>query len=104
MLRKWGFFILGVALILGGSLLAHAVETSGGVTLHDVRFPGDGGKVQSALIYQPAEAGLANGYIGSATISADQNIVCEVNQDQNEGADAAVPNDQLFAYDAIVKP
>lgn len=59
---------------------------------------------KAALIYQPAETGLANGYIGSATISADQNIVCEVNQDQNEGADAAVPNDQLFAYDAIVKP
>jgi pimeloyl-ACP methyl ester carboxylesterase len=56
MLRKWGFFILGCALILAGSMLAHVIETSGGVALHDVRFVGDGGKVQSALIYQPASA------------------------------------------------
>jgi pimeloyl-ACP methyl ester carboxylesterase len=60
MLRKWGFFILGVALILGGSLLAHAIQTSGRVTLRDVRFAGDGGKVQSALIYQPASATAAH--------------------------------------------
>jgi dienelactone hydrolase len=60
MLRKWGFFILGCALILAGSLLAHAIQTSGGVTLHDVRFPGDGGKVQSALVYQPASATAAH--------------------------------------------
>ncbi len=60
MLRKWGFFILGCALILAGSLLAHAIQTSGGVTLHDVRFAGDGGKVQSALVYQPATATAAH--------------------------------------------
>lgn len=59
---------------------------------------------KSALIYQPGEAGLANGYIGSATISADQNIVCVTNQDQNEGVEATIANDQLYAYDAIVKP
>ncbi len=60
MLRKWGFFILGCALILAGSMLAHVVQTSGGVALHDVRFVGDGGKVQSALIYQPASATAAH--------------------------------------------
>jgi pimeloyl-ACP methyl ester carboxylesterase len=60
MLRKWGFFILGVALILGGSLLAHAIETAGGVTLHDVRFPGDRGVTLSGLIYQPATATAAH--------------------------------------------
>ena len=60
MLRKWGFFILGCALILAGSLLANAIQTSGGVALHDVRFTGDGGKVQSALIYQPASATAAH--------------------------------------------
>jgi hypothetical protein len=59
---------------------------------------------KSGLIYQPAEAGLANGYIGSATVSADQNIVCVVNQDQNEAPDASIAKDQLYAYDAIVKP
>jgi pimeloyl-ACP methyl ester carboxylesterase len=56
MLRKWGFFILGVALILIGSLLARAIETSGGVALRDVRFAGDRGATLSGLIYQPASA------------------------------------------------
>ena len=42
MLRKWGFFILGLVLILGGSFLAHQIETAGGVTLREVRFAGDG--------------------------------------------------------------
>jgi pimeloyl-ACP methyl ester carboxylesterase len=56
MLRRWGFFILGVALILVGSLLAHAIETAGGVTLHDVRFAGDKGETLSGLVYQPPNA------------------------------------------------
>ena len=57
MLRKWGFFILGAALVLIGSLLAHAIETAGGVTLHDVRFAGDRpGLTLSGLVYQPASA------------------------------------------------
>src|SRR5437879_6870607 len=65
MLRKWGFFILGLALILGGSYLAHAVQTSGGVTLKDVRFAGDpiagdGGLTQSGLLYVPASATAAH--------------------------------------------
>jgi pimeloyl-ACP methyl ester carboxylesterase len=60
MLRKWGFFILGVVLILGGSLLAHAIQTSGGVTLHDVRFAGDRGVTLSGLVYQPATATAAH--------------------------------------------
>ncbi|MFL5296458.1 MAG: alpha/beta hydrolase [Phenylobacterium sp.] len=60
MLRKWGFFILGVVLILGGSLLAHAVQTSGGVTLSDVRFPGDRGVTLSGLVYKPASATAAH--------------------------------------------
>jgi pimeloyl-ACP methyl ester carboxylesterase len=60
MLRKWGFLILGVVLILAGSLLAHAIETSGGVTLHDVRFAGDRGVTLSGLVYQPASATAAH--------------------------------------------
>lgn len=60
MLRKWGFFILGVVLILGGSYLAHAVQTSGGVTLRDVRFAGDGGLTQSGLLYVPPTATAAH--------------------------------------------
>jgi pimeloyl-ACP methyl ester carboxylesterase len=65
MLRKWGLFIVGLALILGGSYLAHAVQTSGGVTLKDVRFAGDpiageGGLTQSGLLYVPASATAAH--------------------------------------------
>src|SRR5579864_5350424 len=60
MLRKWGFFILGLVLILGGSYLAHAVQTSGGVVLKEVRFPGDGALTQSGLLYVPASATAAH--------------------------------------------
>ena len=60
MLRKWGFFILGLVLILGGSYLAHAVQTSGGVVLKEVRFAGDGGLTQSGLLYVPASATAAH--------------------------------------------
>src|SRR3954468_7652401 len=56
MLRKWGFLILGLVLILGGSFLASSIQTSGGVELRDVRFKGDGGLTQSALLYVPKSA------------------------------------------------
>ncbi len=59
MLRKWGFFILGLVLILGGSYLASAIQTSGGVVLRDVRFAGDNGLVQSGLLYVPKSATAA---------------------------------------------
>jgi pimeloyl-ACP methyl ester carboxylesterase len=59
MLRKWGFFILGLVLILGGSYLASAVQTSGGVILKDVRFAGDNGLTQSGLLYIPSTATAA---------------------------------------------
>jgi pimeloyl-ACP methyl ester carboxylesterase len=61
MLRKWGFFILGLVLILGGSYLAHAIQTSGGVTLREVRFPGDNpGLTQAGLLYTPSGASAAH--------------------------------------------
>jgi alpha-beta hydrolase superfamily lysophospholipase len=56
MLRKWGFFILGLVLILGGSILAHQIETAGHVSLREVRFPGEAGLTQSGLLYVPASA------------------------------------------------
>jgi len=57
MLRTCGFFLLGLALILGGSLLASRVQTDGGrVEVRDVRFSGDGGLVQSGLLYVPKTA------------------------------------------------
>jgi pimeloyl-ACP methyl ester carboxylesterase len=59
MLRKWGFFILGWVLILAGGFLAHAVQTTNGVTIRDVRFAGDGIQ-QSALLYVPAGATAAH--------------------------------------------
>ncbi len=60
MLRNWGFLILGLVLILGGSYLAHTIETAGGVTLRDVRFAGDSGLTQSGLLYVPASATAAH--------------------------------------------
>jgi pimeloyl-ACP methyl ester carboxylesterase len=55
-MRKWGFFALGLVLILAGSFLAHAIQTAGGTRIEDVRFPGDGGITQSGLLYVPPSA------------------------------------------------
>lgn len=55
-MRKWGLFAAGVLLILAGSWLASAVQTSGGVTVTDVRFPGAGGVTMSGLLYTPKNA------------------------------------------------
>lgn len=55
-MRRWGFFALGLALIIAGSLLAHLIQTSNGVRVEDVRFAGDKGLEQSALLYVPASA------------------------------------------------
>jgi pimeloyl-ACP methyl ester carboxylesterase len=60
MLRKWDFLVLGLMLILGGSFLAHVVQTYGGVTLRDVRFAGDNGLTQSGLLYVPKTATAAH--------------------------------------------
>jgi dienelactone hydrolase len=53
MLRKWGLFGLGWALILAGALLAHAIQTSGGVKVTDVRIPAGRGVMVSGLLYMP---------------------------------------------------
>jgi pimeloyl-ACP methyl ester carboxylesterase len=72
-MRKWGFFALGLVLILAGSFLAHAVQTAGGTRVVDVRFRGDG-ITQSALLYVPASASpqhpapavlISHGYINT---------------------------------------
>lgn len=55
-MRKWGLFALGWALILAGSFLAHLIQTSGGTRIEDVRFAGDGGMTESALLYVPPQA------------------------------------------------
>ncbi len=54
--RRWGLFALGWALVLAGGLIASLVQTSGGVKIQDIRFPGEGTTQFSALLYLPATA------------------------------------------------
>ncbi len=56
MRRGWWLFALGWALALIGGLIAHLVQTSGGVRVEDVRYPGRAGETLSALLYVPASA------------------------------------------------
>jgi len=66
--------VFALILILGGGLLAYLIQTSGGVSVRDVRFVGSEGKLVSALLYvpkgvspkKPAPAIVAtHGYINS---------------------------------------
>lgn len=70
----WRLFALGLALVLAGALLAHCVQTAGGVRVLDVRFVGADGSPMSALLYIPPGATAAtpapgilavHGYINS---------------------------------------
>ena len=54
--RRFGLSIAALSLVFGGALLAHFVQTSGGVQLRDVRFQGTGGLTMSALLYVPPNA------------------------------------------------
>lgn len=53
---KWKLLVVGIVLVFGGSLLAHLVQTSGGIHIQDVRFPGTNGLQMSALLYVPTNA------------------------------------------------
>jgi len=57
---RWGLFALGLALILAGSLLAHAIQTAGGVKVSDIRFGAGRGVVMSGLLYVPPGADAAH--------------------------------------------
>jgi len=66
--------IVALVLILGGGLLAYFIQTSGGVTVRDVRVVWSNGKLMSALLYVPKTATKAtpapgivaiHGYINS---------------------------------------
>ena len=79
MLRKWGLLALGLMLIVGGSALAHAIQTSNGVTVTQVRYPGEAGVVMSGWLYRPARATAAHrapavlashGYINTAEMQS----------------------------------
>jgi hypothetical protein len=54
----------------------------------------------SNVVLQFAD-GLGTGFLGSATITADQDVICVVNQSIVDNAPA--DQDQLYAYNAIVK-
>jgi pimeloyl-ACP methyl ester carboxylesterase len=51
--RRWGLFALGWTLVLAGGLLAHLIQTSGGVTVTEVRYAGASGETLAALLYTP---------------------------------------------------
>lgn len=74
MRKPWLLFVLGLALVLGGSALAWKVQTAGGIRVTEVSFPGTGGTPMSALLYTPPNATSAtpapgvlavHGYINS---------------------------------------
>ena len=58
--KSWRLFGAGWLTILVGILLAHFVQTSGGIRLKDVRFAGPSGETMSALLYIPKSATATN--------------------------------------------
>jgi pimeloyl-ACP methyl ester carboxylesterase len=75
----WRLFISGCLTILAGSLLAYLVQTSGDITIKDVRFTGNNGQTLSALLYIPPNASArtpapgvlaVHGYINSREVQA----------------------------------
>ena len=56
MFKRWGLFACGLAAILAGGVVAFLTQTSGGVRIQDVRFPGANGVTMSALLYVPVNA------------------------------------------------
>jgi len=56
MTKGWMALLAGLAMILGGSWLAGEIQTSGGIEVQDVRFPGGDGAVMSGLLYIPRTA------------------------------------------------
>lgn len=55
------------------------------------------------LFFQPNDAGIPNGFNGSATITSTGSvpIVCIVNEDQGEAPENTTSMDQLFSYEGI---
>ena len=54
--RRWSLAVSGAILILAGSVIAYLTQTSGGIKIRDVRFPGANGNTMSALLYIPPNA------------------------------------------------
>lgn len=59
MMRKWLAFGLAWVVILGGAYLAHSIQTAGGTTVTEVRFPAAPGVTVSGLLYTPRNATAA---------------------------------------------
>jgi len=53
MKKQSRLFHLGWVIILIGALLAHFIQTSGGISIRDIRFNGTNGQVLSGLLYVP---------------------------------------------------
>jgi pimeloyl-ACP methyl ester carboxylesterase len=53
---RWMLAAIGLAMILGGALLASEIQTSGATRVSDIRFRGADGTEMSALLYVPASA------------------------------------------------
>lgn len=53
------------------------------------------------MFYQGDDPLLSDGFIGSATVTADQSIVCVVNQDKNEPPHLFQIMDMLYAYNGV---
>jgi pimeloyl-ACP methyl ester carboxylesterase len=77
--RVW-LLLWGLLLMVGGSLLAHRVQTSGGIRVLDVRFVGTGGTAMGAFLFIPPNAtsetpapGIlaVHGYFNSRETQAD---------------------------------
>lgn len=57
---RWMLAVIGLTMIVGGALLASAIQTSGGTRVSDIRFKGADGTEMSALLYIPANASPAS--------------------------------------------
>ncbi len=54
--KGWWLFLLGLAMLVGGSWQADRIQTAGGIVIHDVRFLSPAGTKMSALLYVPRGA------------------------------------------------
>jgi dienelactone hydrolase len=52
----WWLLLFGLALVLGGSWQASRIQTTGGISINDVRFRSPAGTVMSGLLYVPPGA------------------------------------------------
>ena len=60
MFKKFRLFHFGWIIILLGALLAHFIQTSGDVTIKDLRFTGNNGQTLSGLLYVPPGVSAEN--------------------------------------------